>query len=314
MPSTMGRRGFLQSATAGAGLAVTASTAATAAPERYQEDVSPWPLAMNTSTIRPAPLKEKIRVTAEAGWDAIELWINDLEEHEKNGGDLKALGKEIRDRGMFVPNIIGLWNCMPEGEEAFEKSLEATRRRMRMSADVGSIYVAAIPAPDRPDFDIQWGTHCYRRLLEIGREEFGITVAFEFVGFLKGIYRLGQASAIALDADDYDTCLISDTFHLFRGGSGFKGVRHLDGDFIANFHWNDVPGDVPREEQSDEHRLYPGDGILPLTQLLKDLKTIGYRRTLSLELFNREHWKQDAKAVAETGLRKMRECIAAAEV
>ena len=315
MSSQLDRRGFLrQTAGAGALLAAAPAVARAESAKRYQEGVSPWPLAINTSTIRPASLADKIRVTAETGWDAIELWINELEDYEKDGGSLEELGKEIRDRGLFVPNIIGLWGCMPAGEEDFQASLEATRRRMRMSAEVGSSYVAAIPAPDRPDFDIEWGTKCYSELLKIGREEFGITVAFEFVGFLKGIYRLGQASAIALDTNDSEACLIADTFHLFRGGSGFNGIRHLSGDFIANFHWNDVPGDVPRQEQGDEHRIYPGDGVLPLTQALKDLKEIGFTRTLSLELFNREHWKQDPKVVAETGLRKMRESIAAAEV
>lgn len=318
MSSTLNRRGFL-AGTAGAGVAFAAKTAKAGqqpatGQKHYQEGISPWPLAMNSSTIRPASLADKIRVTAEAGYDAIELWINDLEKHEKEGGSLKALGAEIKDRGLFVPNIIGLWGCMPPTQEEFDKSLEASRERMRMSAEVGSTYVAAIPAPDRPDFDIKWGADRYRDLIKIGREEFGITVAFEFVGFLKGIHRLGQACAIAIDANEPGACLIADTFHLFRGGSGFNGVRHLDGDFLANFHWNDVPGDVPREEQGDEHRIYPGDGVLPLTQLIKDLKAIGYRRTLSLEMFNREHWKQDPKVVAETGLRKMREGIAAAEV
>jgi len=201
---------------------------------------------------------------------------------------------------------------MPATQEAFEQSLEGTRNRMRMAAAIGSQHVAAIPAPDREDFDLKWGTDCYRRLLQIGRDEFGITVAFEFVGFLKGVHRLGQAAAIALDADDRDACLIAETFHLFRGGSGFEGVRHLDGDFVADFHWNDVAADPPREEQGDEHRLYPGDGILPLVELLKDLRAINYVGPLSLELFRREHWKQDPKQVAETGRRKMLDLIAEA--
>ena len=315
MSTSMNRRGFLSS-TAGAatGLALSAPSAGAAPAKVYQEGISPWPLALNTSTIRPASIEDKIRVTAEAGWDAIEPWVNDLEEYEKGGGDLKALGAQIRDRGLFVPNVIGLWGCMPDTMEAFERSLEGTRQRMRMAAEVGSTFVAAIPAPDRPDFDVKWGADRYRDLMKIGREEFGIKVAFEFVGFLKGIHRLGQACAIGIDADDPEACLIADTFHLFRGGSGFNGLKHLDGNFIANFHWNDVPGDIPREEQGDEHRLYPGDGILPLTQVLKELKTIGYTRTLSLEIFKRAYWEQDPKLVAETGLHKMRACIATAEL
>ncbi len=322
MTMDMNRRIFLASAV-GAGLAATATGAQETTPQnkptgpaskRYQKGLSPWPLCMNTSTIRPASLEDKIKVTAEAGWDAIEPWVGDLANYEKAGGDLKALGAQIRDRGLFVPNVIGLWDCMPATPEAFEESLAATRNRMRMCAAIGSEHVAAIPAPDRADFDLPWATHCYRELMKIGREEFGIKVAFEFVGFFKGIHRLGQACGVALDTNDENACLVADTFHIFRGDSGFNGLKLIQGDLIANFHWNDVPGDVPREQQGDKDRLYPGDGILPLSQILKDLYAIGYRRTLSLEIFKREYWEQDPKTVSETGLRKMQECIAKAGV
>lgn len=310
------RRSFLTATAAGTALPLSAlaEDAACKDETRFQNNVSPWPLVINSSTIRPASLEEKLQVTAKAGWDGIELWINDLEDHEKGGGNLKDLGARIKDMGMYVPNIIGLWNCMPETPEAFEESLTATRERMRRAADVGSIYVAAIPAPDRENFDLKWGAAMYRELMRIGREDYNINVAFEFVGFLKGVYRFGQACAVALDANDDGATLIMDTFHLFRGGSGFNAIKLIQSDLIANFHWNDVPGDVPREEQGDEHRLYPGDGILPLTQVLQDLKAIGYNRALSLEIFSRAYWEQPAEKTAKDGLDKMLGCIAAANV
>ena len=282
--------------------------------QRRQNGLSPWPLTLNTSTIRPASLEEKVRVTAATGWDGIEPWINELEEYENEGGDLKELARRITDLGLYVPNVIGLWSCMPDTQEAYEESLTATRERMRRAAAVGSLYVAAIPAPDRVDFDLKWGAEMYRDLMRIGREDYGIKVAFEFVGFLKGVHRFGQACAVAMDANDAEACLIMDTFHLFRGGSGFNAVQHVQGSFIADFHWNDVPGDIPREEQGDEHRIYPGDGILPLTQALRDLKAIGYERTLSLELFNRAHWEQPPEKIAAEGRDKMLACITAANV
>ena len=316
--SGISRRGFLAGA-AGAGALAAAPNSAEAAKKekkakRYQDGVSPWPLTLNSSTIRPTPLKEKIVIAAETGWDAIEPWINELEQYEEEGGDLKALAAEIKDRGLFVPNIIGLWDCMPATQEAWEASLPATRERMRRSAAVGSEFVAAIPAPDRPDFDLRWGAERYRDLMKIGRDDYGIKVAVEFVGFMKGVYRFGQAAAIALDADDPAACIIMDTFHLFRGGSGFNGLTKVRGDLFAHFHWNDVPGDVPREQQGDEHRLYPGDGILPLGQALKDLQEIGYTRALSLEIFKRDYWEMDPKVVAARGLEKMRACIQTAGV
>lgn len=315
MSSPVSRRGFLQqSATAGAALGAAAAVTATAAPANYQGGASPWPLAMNTSTIRPASLEDKIRVTAEAGWDAIELWINDLEKYEEEGGDLKALGREIKDRGLFVPNVIGLWNSIPATQEEWDATLEVTRKRMRQSADVGSLHVASIPTPDREDFDVKWGAERYRELLRIGREDYNIVVAIEFIGFLKGLNKLGMAAALAVDADDPTACIIADTFHMWRGGSGFGGLSLLNGKSIANFHWNDIKDGTPMEGTGDAARVYPGDGGLPLEQALRDLKAIGFTRTLSLELFNEEHWKTDPKIVSETGLRRMRECIARAGV
>jgi sugar phosphate isomerase/epimerase len=312
----MDRRTFLRIG-AGAGLLTAAAQGQVPQQEKakkYQGGSSPWPVTLNSSTIRPATLKDKIRVAAEAGYDGIELWVNEIEKYETDGGNLKDLAAEIKDRGLFVPNVIGLWDCMPMEEEAWKKSLEATRNRMRLAAGAGSRHVAAIPAPDRPDFDLKCGADRYRALLKIGRDEFNIIVACEFVGFMKGVHRLGQGVAIALDADDPDACLVADTFHLYRGGSGFEGIRHLNGSFIAVFHWNDVPADPPREQLGDEHRIYPGDGILPLKKTLAYLREINYGGPLSLEMFNREHWSQDPKLVADTGLRKIRELIASTSV
>ena len=64
-----------------------------------------------------------------------------------------------------------------------------------------------------------------------------------------------------------------------------------------------------REKQGDEHRIYPGDGILPLVKLLQDLKTINYRGPITLELFNKELWQQDLNQVAKTGLQKMLDLV-----
>jgi len=309
----MKRRQFLQlSSAAGIGSLVPAGCSSAQYP--YQDGKSPWPLSLNTSTIRPVPLTEKIEAAAKAGYDAIELWINEIEKYEQDGGKPEELGALIKSKGLYIPNVIGLWDCMPMDEEAFSASLNATKNRMRLSAAAGSKHVAAIPVPDREDFDLKTGIKRYKELLKIGREEYGIIVAFEFVGFFKGIHRMGQAAGIALDTDDPDACLIMDSFHLYRGGSGFKGIKHLNGTFIADFHINDVPAEPARETLRDKHRIYPGDGILPLVQLLKDLKDIGYQGPLSLEIFNEEEYKKDPLLVARTGKQKIMDLIAKAAV
>jgi 2-keto-myo-inositol isomerase len=49
--------------------------------------------------------------------------------------------------------------------------------------------------------------------------------------------------------------------------------------------------------------------VAPLTSVFRDLNAIGFRGALSLELFNRDYWKQDPLSVARTGLEKMRAAV-----
>ena len=84
------------------------------------------------------------------------------------------------------------------------------------------------------------------------------------------------------------------------------------GSRMHNFHVNDYPANPPRETINDSHRVYPGDGIAPLTKIFKTLRDNGYRGAVSLELFNRDYWKQDALEVATTGFEKTRAALAKA--
>jgi sugar phosphate isomerase/epimerase len=313
----MDRRDFLKIGAAVSSASLAAGAQANSPevkPLRFQKGVSPWPMIMNCATIRPVPLRDQIKFVAETGWDGIEPWMNDLEKFDAEGGDVKALGKEIKDRGLRIANIIGLWDGMPEGDEAFAASLPMSRKRMKLAADLGSPYVAALPLPDRENFNLADGAIRYRELVKIGREEFGIQPIMEFVSVFKSVTRLGQAAAIAFDADTPHSYILPDTFHMWKGGGGFAAIARLQGDFIADFHWNDVPPGVQPHEANDGTRIMPGDGILPLTQCLKDLKAIGYNRPLSLEIFNKEYWAMDGKKVCEIGLQKMLANVAKAEV
>ncbi len=310
MSERIGRRRMLSRTTMGAAALLAGRAVPAQGPNARQN--ADWIITLNASTIRPASLDEKIRAAAEAGYDGLELWSNEISDHARSGGSLEALGKRLADLGLIVPNVIGLQGCMPESDDERPQTLERVRRQMEEAAAVGARHIAAVPAPDRPDIDILWAAERYRELLELG-EEIGVIPAVEFVGFLQGINRLGEAAAIAIEADHPRACLVADTFHLYRGGSGFRGVKHLAPEFIACFHLNDVPAEPAQFELKDADRIYPGDGILPLPRLLADLRAIGFRGPLSLEMFNRDHWKQDPVEVAKTGMAKIRQVIAQSE-
>lgn len=304
----LSRRDWLKAGIGGAGaLAARTVSAAerTAGPKKER-----WRLALNTSTIRQATLEEKIDAVAKAGYDGIELWAGDLEKYEAEGKSLGDLAKRIRDLGLEVPNVIGIWNSMPPDDAPDRaKALEAAKQKIRIAGAVGARHIAAVPGPDRPDIDVGWAARRYAELVEAGKE-FGVAVALEFLGPSKGIHTLGQAAAIVMESGRPEGSIVADTFHMYRGGSAWQGVRLLRGSAYAVWHVNDVPPQPEQFKLQDSDRVYPGDGILPLVQLLKDLWEGGFRGPLSLELFNRQEWQKPPAEVARTGLEKMRALIA----
>ena len=230
-----------------------------------------------------------------------------------NGGNLKELGQEIRDRGLFVPSVIGLWNALPPTREGWEESLPDTRRRMRMAADIGSEHIQTIPNTVGENYDQKWVADRYRDIIEIGLSEYDINPAIVFVKFFP-LKTMGQATAVALDANHPAAKIIPDTYHMHISEGGFEGLKLLNGDIIAIFQFADAPASPPPDQLEDRHRLYPGDGALPLVQALKDLKTTGFKGCVSLELYNPDYWERDLQEVAETRLRKTLEVVEAAGV
>ena len=70
-----------------------------------------------------------------------------------------------------------------------------------------------------------------------------------------------------------------------------------------------IPPNPAREQVNDSHRVFPGDGVAPIAQILRDLNATGGRKVLSLELFNRTYWEQDPLEVARAGLAKMKAAV-----
>ena len=66
--------------------------------------MSQFTLALNTSTIRPASLMDKIRIAGETGYEAIELWNDDLTAYEEQHGSLADVKRALDDYGLARRN------------------------------------------------------------------------------------------------------------------------------------------------------------------------------------------------------------------
>lgn len=303
------RRDWMKATPLALGTALAAGSAAANEPEKQ----TPFQFCLNTSTIRGQKLgvEEEARIAAKAGYQGFEPWIRELDDYVKQGGSLKDLGKKIADLGLQVPSAIGFAEWIVDDEAKRKKGLEEAKRNMETLQQIGGKRLAAPPvgATNQENLDLLAAADRYRALAEVG-EKMGVVPEVEVWGFSKSLKRLGETMLVAMESLHPSACLLPDIYHLYKGGSDFAGLKLLRGSSIGIFHMNDYPK-IERSKIGDANRVYPGDGIAPLKEVLKTLADIGYRGMLSLELFNPEYWKQDALQVAQTGLKKMKDVVQA---
>lgn len=312
MSQQLSRRNFLTSAAAaGAAVALT-----TPGPARASESKRPqFSYCFNTSTIagQKLPLDQQVELVGRARYDGIEPWIRDIAAYVQNGGSLSDLKKRISDHGLKVQSAIGFARWIVNDDAQRKAGLEQAKRDMELVRRIGGSRIAAPPvgATRNVRIDLLQAAQRYRTLLAAGAE-IGVTPQIELWGSSENLSRLGEAVFVAIESAHKDACLLPDVYHIYKGGSDFAGLKMVEGTSIHCFHVNDYPADPPRAAIGDKDRVYPGDGIAPLDDVVQTLASTGFAGALSLELFNRDYWSQDAREVAATGLEKMKHAVARA--
>lgn len=315
-PSHPNRRDLLTASGLLAGGSLLASCPALPA-DHSRQTVAPFRFCLNMSTIRGQKLsaEEEIDVAGKAGYDAIEPWFGKIDGYLKGGGKLKILRKRIEDHGLTVESAIGFASWIVDDDSKRARGFETAKRDMDTIAQLGGIRIAAPPAgvPRNKAVDPLRAAERYAKLLELG-DKMGVVPQIEMWGGNRSIGRVSTAIYIAIECGHPKACFLGDVYHTYKGGSDFDGLRLLGPQALQHFHMNDYPADPPQATIRDQHRVYPGDGIAPISEILRGFRAVGATPVLSLEVFNRGYWKQDALEVAKTGLRKMREAVVKAGV
>ncbi|HRR33435.1 MAG TPA: sugar phosphate isomerase/epimerase family protein [Kiritimatiellia bacterium] len=311
MRTDLSRRCFMSAATAALGaIPVAATRAAAPAPA----SVGTFRYALNTATLRgyKLSLPEQIAVTAQAGYSGIEPWVSDIAKAVEEGIQCAALKRQCDNARLSVISAIGFAAWAVDDDTARAKGMEQMKRDMDLVAQLGGTHIAASPAgvfKADVKLDLDRAAERYRAVLELGRS-LGVIPQLEFWGASANLSRLDQCLYVAARAGHPDACVLADAFHLYRGGSDAASLRLLSRSAAHCFHMNDYPAQPVREALKDSDRVWPGDGIAPLTEILAALEENRAGVWLSVELFNATYWQQPAAETARTGLEKMKAAVA----
>src|SRR5262249_27846545 len=151
------------------------------------------------------------RIAGRAGYQALEPWNDEVDEHLRGGGSIGDVKRALSDAGLRVVSVIALhgWS-VAQGEE-YARVKDECRRRMDQAAALGSPYIVA--SPPREVVDIGQATARFAELLELGRKA-GVTPTMEFLGFVAGVKNVATAWEIASGTNDPQATVVADVFHM----------------------------------------------------------------------------------------------------
>jgi len=307
--SSLNRRNFLAATGAAAGVTLMpdSSLAKAKAPA--------FTYCLNMSTIRGQQLGfvKELEVASKAGFRSVEIWIESLQKYLSSGATTADVRRLFNSLGLTPENAIGFAPWIVDDEATRTKGLEQLRREMDMLAQIGCKRVAAPPmgATQQPGLDLRKAGERYRAILEIG-DQTGVVPHLEMWGASKNLSRLSELMFVAAESGHKSARLLLDVYHLYKGGSSLDSLALVGKPSIEIFHVNDYPAQPARETITDADRVYPGDGIAPVSAILKAIRNPDRPVIISLELFNKTYYAKDALEVVKTGLAKVKAAAEAA--
>jgi sugar phosphate isomerase/epimerase len=259
--------------------------------------------AMNTSTLRPFQLDimEQMRISHEAGYKGIELWMRDIHSYVDDGKVLTDIRKVSDDLGIEILDCISFIKWADRDPAVRQSEMESAKSEMQMLEKIGCKAIAAPPFGDTENNTAEQYGEYFNRLYMLGLN-FGIEPILEIWGHRGNIRTVERAGEVLGNSAVENGKVLIDPIHIYKGGGDLRDIAELDGTSIAMVHVNDFPLSVERSQLSDKDRCFPGDGDADLGLFKELLLRAGYRSYLSLELFIEDYGNKGAAEIARRGI------------
>ncbi len=271
-------------------------------------------LALNGATIMPSPLDADVEIAAECGYRALEVWAGKIDAYTKER-PLEQLAHKLRTLRIEPWCINSIEDITFRDAFGRRAVLAQLSRTCAVARAIGAPSIVVVPGRRDDGFDrresISDAVDVLRAMSDVAEE---IGLAFEFLGKPGcSVPTLDMATEIVQAVDRPNVGLVIDTFHFYAGGSRLEDIARVPLEKLLVVHLNGCE-DLPRGELTDAHRLYPGDGVIPIGAILRQLRDLGYDGVCSIEIFRPEYWHQDPREVARTARAKAADALKKAGV
>jgi 2-keto-myo-inositol isomerase len=258
-------------------------------------------LGLNGATTMKADLPADIAAAGSAGFKALEIWAEKLDNYLTDN-TLDQLNALFRQHSILPASINSIEFITLRPAQEFDAIKSRCQELCTWAQELGCDTIVVVPSPT-PEGGANAGeiqTESVRALRELSAiaEPFNVRLAFEFLGFAWcSVRTLGQCWDIVRETDRPNVGLVIDTCHFYAGGSSLRSIEEVPAEKVLIFHINDVE-ERPKQTIEDAHRLLPGEGVIPLHDILVRLQGIEFDGLCSIELFRPAYWQRDPVELA----------------
>ncbi|HJV86587.1 MAG TPA: TIM barrel protein [Noviherbaspirillum sp.] len=219
-------------------------------------------LSLASGVVPEATPLQTVEAAAAAGFEAVGLWI---EPSTWTAQTTREVRQAVRERGLSVLDAEVIWLRPGPANPDHLRVLD-------IAAELGAANVLVVSSdPDR-DATVEK----FAQLCEYARRS-SLRVALEF-GAFTDVPTLGAAAAILERAAQPNQALLVDALHLQRSGGLPSHLREVPASWFSYAQFCDVPLSGPAasdrgaiREEAVDRRVCPGEGELPLRDLLQAL-------------------------------------------
>jgi 4-hydroxyphenylpyruvate dioxygenase len=248
-------------------------------------------------------LEGKLRAVAEAGFDGVEVFENDLLSFP---GSPRDVGRIIKDLGLKCTLFQPFRDLEGMPEDLRSRAFDRMERKFDVMAelDVDLILLCSNCSPLASDDRAQM----IDDLSELGGRaaKRNMRVGYEGLAWGKHIFDHRDAWSLVRDVDHPNIGLILDSFHSLSRKIPSASIGDIRPEKLFLVQIADAPQlEMDHLSWSRHFRNMPGQGDFPLTDFAEAIHKIGYQGYWSLEIFNDRFRAGSAIGIAVDGFRSL---------
>jgi 4-hydroxyphenylpyruvate dioxygenase len=271
-------------------------------PESVRAATAHLPRSIATVSLS-GTLPEKLDAAATIGFDAVEIFENDLLTYDGSPADVRRIAEDLGiDIVLYQP--FRDFEAMPDPQRT--RNLDRAERKFDVMQALGTdlVLVCSNTLQAAIDDDARAAADLAEMAARAAAR--GLRVGYEALAWGRYVNRWRHAWKIVQQANHAALGLIVDSFHTLAVNDDPAGIADLPADKLFFVQLADAPRLAMDPLSWSRHfRNFPGQGQLAVDNFLRAVLACGYQGPISLEIFNDEFRAAPARLTARDGLRSL---------